>query len=470
MTDLAHDADTALNDEAVDRFSAQLRGRVIRPADAEYESARRVWNGMIDKRPALIVRCAGVSDVIAAVTFARDRSLVVAIRGGGHNVAGNAVCDGGMVIDLSEMKGIRVDTASRTVRAEPGLTWGEFDRETQEFALATTGGLVSSTGVAGFTLGGGIGWLARKYGLACDNLRSVDIVTADGVLLTANPIEHADLFWGVRGGGGNFGVITSFEFGLYSVGPIVLGGAVFHPLDRARDVLRFYRDFAASAPDELTTLVAIITAPPLPFIPADLQGKPAIAVAACYAGPTDEGESVVRSLRNFGPPAADVLGPLPYTALQGMFDEGAPAGLHNYWKSHYLHALDDEVIDVILAHAVAMPVPFGQIHLHQLQGAVARMPGGATAFGHRDAAFAFNAIGTWTDPAESSTNVQWVRDFWADMERFSAGVYVNFMGDEGEGMVKAGYDPEAYQRLAALKQKYDASNFFHLNQNIKPEA
>ena len=470
MTDLAPVHDVALDDEAIDQFGAQLRGRIIRSPDSEYETARRVWNGMIDKHPAIIVRCAGVSDVVAAVNFARDHSLTVAVRGGGHNVAGNAVCDGGMVIDLSEMKGIRVDGASRTVRAEPGLTWAEFDRETQQFGLATTGGLVSSTGIAGFTLGGGIGWLARKYGLACDNLRSVDIVTADGAVLTANPIEHADLFWGIRGGGGNFGVVTSFEFGLYSVGPIVLGGAVFHPLSRARDVLRFYREFAASTPDELTTLVAIITAPPLPFIPADLQGKPAIAIAACYAGAPEGGQAVVQPLRDFGPPLADVLGPLPYTALQGMFDEGAPAGLLNYWKSHYLGALDDAVIDVILDHAAAMPVPFGQIHLHQLQGAVSQSPGGATAFGHRDAAFAFNAIGTWADPAESGTNVQWVRDFWAAMEQYSSGVYVNFMGEEGEGMVRAGYDADDYRRLAALKHQYDPSNFFHLNQNIKPEA
>jgi FAD/FMN-containing dehydrogenase len=468
MTDLADTGHQTLNEGAMRTLSAQLRGRLIRPQDAEYETARHVWNGMIDRHPAVIVRCISAADVIAAVNMAREHGLAVAVRGGSHNVAGNAVCDGGMVIDLTEMKGIRVDAANRTVRAEPGLTWAEFDRETQEFGLATTGGLVSTTGVAGFTLGGGIGWLVRKYGLACDNLRSVDIVTADGTLRTASPIENADLFWGVRGGGGNFGVVTSFEFQLYSVGPMVLGGAVFHPLERAADVLRFYREFVASAPDELTTLVAIITAPPLPFIPEDLRGKPSIAIAACYSDAEDQGEAVLRPLHSFGPPAADVIGPIPYTALQGMFDEGAPAGLHNYWKSHYLGALEDDVIEVIVQHAAAMPAPFGQIHLHQLGGAISRVPSEATAFGHRDAAYVLNIIGTWADPGETDQDIQWVRDFWAPLQRYSRGVYVNFTGEEGDEVVRSAYDANAYDRLVALKQKYDPSNFFRLNQNIKP--
>jgi FAD/FMN-containing dehydrogenase len=446
---------TDLDGEAIENLSAQLRGALIRPDDAEYETARRVWNGMIDKHPALIARCAGVADIIAAVNFAREQGLQVAVRGGGHNVAGNAVCDGGLVIDLSPMKGIRVDLAGRTVRAEPGLLWSEFDQETLASGLATTGGLVSTTGVAG---------------LACDNLRSVDVVTADGQLVTASPIEHADLFWGIRGGGGNFGIVTSFEFQLHSVGPIVLGGAVFHPLERARELLTFYREWAAHTPEELTTLVVMITAPPAPFIPPDLQGKPAIAIAACYSGDPAEGEAIVQPLRTFGPPAADLLGPLPYTALQSMFDASAPAGLHNYWKSHYLGGLDDTAIDTILEHAAAMPAPFAQIHLHQLGGAAARMPKEGTAFGHRDAAYALNVIGTWADPQETDSQVQWVRAFWTAMEPLSSGVYVNFLGEEGDDMVRKAYDAGSYQRLVELKQKYDPSNFFQLNQNIKPRS
>jgi FAD/FMN-containing dehydrogenase len=461
-------AQPALDEQTLETFGTQLRGRLIQPGDPDYETARRVWNGMIDRRPALIVRCAGVADVIAAVNFAREHELLVAVRGGGHNVAGNATCDGGLVIDLSPMKGVRVDPAGRTARAEPGVIWSEFDHETQAFGLATTGGLVSTTGIAGFTLGGGIGWLVRKHGLACDNLRSADVVTADGKLITASPIEHADLFWGVRGGGGNFGVVTSFEYQLHAVGPIVLGGAVFHSLDRAREVLSFYRDYAAQAPDELTTLAAIITAPPLPFIPADLHGKSVIAVAACYAGDPDQGEAALQPLHSFGPPAADVLGPIPYTALQAMFDESAPPGMHNYWKSHYLEALDDGAIDTILRHAGSLPAPFSQIHLHQLQGAAGRIPRDDTAVGHRDAAYALNVIGTWTEPQESGDQIRWVRDFWADMERFSSGTYVNFLGDEGQDMVRTAYGADTYARLAALKQKYDPTNFFRLNQNIKP--
>lgn len=460
--------DTVLDDAAIDGLNVGLRGTLIRPGDEEYEAARHVWNGMIDRRPALIVRCAGVADVISAVTFARDNDLTVAVRGGGHNVAGNATCDGGMVIDLSAMKGIRVDPSSRTARAEPGLLWSEFDHETQAFGLATTGGLVSSTGISGFTLGGGIGWLARKHGLACDNLLSVDVATADGRLLTASPIENADLFWGVRGGGGNFGVVTSFEYQVHSVGRMVLGGAVFYPLDRAREVLRFYREYAAQAPDEVTTLVVIMTAPPLPFIPGDLQGKPAIAIAACYAGNQEEGEATLAPLHSFGPPAADVVGPIPYVALQSMFDEGAPAGLHNYWKSHYLAGLDDDTIDTILQHVAGLPAPFSMVHLHQMQGSVGRAPKEGSAFSHRDAAYILNIIGTWSSPQESDGQIRWVRSLWAAMEPFSAGVYVNFMADEGDAMVKTAYGEDTHRRLVALKQKYDPSNFFHLNQNIKP--
>ncbi|MGH2443834.1 MAG: FAD-binding oxidoreductase [Chloroflexota bacterium] len=459
---------TNVDEGAIEAFIASLRGEVIRPGDESYESARMVWNGMIDKHPSLIVRCAGAADVIATVNFGREHGMETAVRGGGHNVAGNAVCDGGLVIDLSSMRSVHVDPARRTAWAEPGCTWGEFDHETQAFGLGTTGGLVTSTGIAGFTLGGGMGWLVRKHGLACDNLRSVDIVTAEGKLINASPENHPDLFWGVRGGGGNFGVVTGFEYQLHPVGPMVFGGAVFHPLERAREVLSFYREFTARAPDELTTMAAIMTAPPAPFIPADLHGKSAIAIASCYAGSMEQGEAAVASLLSFGPPAGAHIGPVPYTMLQSMFDASAPAGLNNYWKSHYLASLDGDATDVILKYATMIPAPFSQIHLHQLGGAMSRTPNGSTAFGHRDAAYALNIIGMWADPAETDRDLQWVRQFWAAMERFSVGVYVNFMAEEDEGTVKSAYDAGAYQRLVTLKRKYDPVNFFHLNQNIKP--
>jgi len=454
--------------EAVESLRTRLRGEMIQPSDESYDEARRVWNGSIDKYPALIVRCAGVADVIAAVTFAREQGLVVAVRGGAHNVAGNATCDGGLVIDLSTMKGVRVDPANRVARAEPGVTWREFDHETQAFGLATTGGLVSSTGIAGFTLGGGIGWLTRKHGFACDNLRSVDVVTADGRLLTASPIQNADLFWGIRGGGGNFGIVTSFEFQLHSVGPMVLGGGVFYPLQQGRDVLRFYRTWAAHLPEEMTTLVVVATAPPLPFIPADLQGKPAIIVALCHAGDREAGEALARPLREFGPPAADVIGPIPYTVLQALHDPEAPPGMHNYWKSHYLGDLEDPEIEIVMRHAAALPGPLDQIHIHQLGGAAARPPREGVSFGHRDAAYALNVIGMWTEAGEAESQRRWVRDAWAAMEPFSRGVYANFLGEEGQALVKAAYDEDAYARLVALKGKYDPDNIFQLNQNIRP--
>lgn len=460
-----------LDATALRTFETSLRGDLIRPGDEKYEAARRVWNGMIDKRPALIVRCAGVADVIAAVNFARTHDLLVAIRGCAHNVAGNAVCDGGMVIDLSRMKSVRVDPESRTARAEPGVAWGEFDRETQAFGLATTGGLVSTTGIAGFTLGGGIGWLARKYGLTSDNLLSVDVVTADGRLVRASLSENADLFWGVRGGGGNFGVVTSFEYRLHPLESVVLGGLVLHPVAKTRELLHFYRDFAASAPDELTTMVVSITAPPAHFIPEPLRGTPVVGIAVCYAGRPEDGTQAVRPLKEFGPPPVDLIGPIPYVALQGMFDEGAPAGLQNYWKAEYLRDLGDEVIDRFVAHTVDVLSPLTQVHINHLGGAVSRVPQGDTAFGHREFPFILNIVSMWTDPSESEKQIRWTREFYNDIQPVSGGgVYVNFLGEEGEERVRAAYRPEIYQRLADLKNRYDPTNFFRLNQNIKPAA
>ncbi|MBV9324429.1 MAG: FAD-binding oxidoreductase [Chloroflexi bacterium] len=450
-------------------LARELTGVVIRPDSDEYDAARRVWNGMIDRRPELIVRSHTPSDVIAAVNFARDNNLVLAVRGGGHNVAGNAVCDGGLVIDLSLMQDVSVDVERRTAVAQGGCTWADVDRATHAHGLATTGGLVSTTGIAGFTLGGGIGWLMRAYGLTCDNLRAADVVTADGRLVRASSTENADLLWGLRGGGGNFGVVVAFEYDLHPVST-VLGGLVLHPASRSGDVLRFFREFAATAPNELTLLAACITAPPAPFVPTELHFQPAIAIAACYAGDLSEGERQLQPLRAFGPPAADAIGPMPYPVLQSMLDESAPAGMQNYWKSTFVDSLSDAAIDVLVEQAAGMRSPLAALHLHHMQGAVSRIPPGATAFSNRDAQFVLNIVGTWPDPANTDANIAWVRATYDAVAPHAASLpYVNFMAEEGHDRVRAAYNPETYARLVDLKRKYDPSNLFRLNQNIRPD-
>jgi FAD/FMN-containing dehydrogenase len=426
---------------------------------------------MIDKHPALIARCATESDVATAVQFASTHDLLVAVRGGAHNVAGFGTCDGGIVIDLSAMKGTQVDVRGRTVRAMGGLTWGDLDRVTQEHGLATTGGLVSGTGIAGFTLGGGIGWLMRKYGLALDNLVSVKMVTADGRRLTASGKENADLFWGVRGGGGNLGVVTEFMYRLHPVGPMVFGGAVFHPVEKARDLFRFYREWVRSLPDELTTMVAFLTGPPAPFIPQHLQGTPMIAVAMCYTGEVGQAESLVKPLRDFAPASVDLLGSVPYTALQGMFDAGAPKGILSYWKTEYIRSLDDNAINVLVEHAGKMSAPFSQVHIHHVEGAVSRVDDDSTAFGHRDEPFILNIVGMWMDSGETEQNIAWARSFAEAVHPYSTGrVYLNFLGQESEERVRAAYGERKYARLLELKKLYDPNNLFRLNQNIKPTA
>ena len=459
-------AESILAESAVEEFMGSVRGQVLRPGDGGYDDARVLWNAMIDKRPALIVRCAGVSDVINSVNFARENNLLVAVRGGGHNVAGNAICDGGIMIDLSLMKSVRVDPGQRIARAEPGLTWGEFDRETQAFGLATTGGAISTTGIAGVTLGGGWGWLSRLHGLASDNLRSVDIVTAEGNFLTASATENADLFWGVRGGGGNFGVVTSFEYRLHPVGPMVLGGMVIHPFERAKEVLQFYREFSGKAPDELSSWAVLLTSP---------MGEPVpvVIIAVCYAGAVEEGERVLQPLREFGPPLAYQVGPMPYTELQKMGDALNPPGLHDYWKGSFLKELSDDAIDALIGGCTTFPAPlaFGLIE-HVLGGAVSRAGQEETAFNHRDERYSFLSLAGWPDSAESEKCIRWVRESWEAMQPFSTGgVYVNYLGqeaDEGADRVKAAYGAEKHQRLVALKNKYDPANLFSLNQNIKP--
>ena len=443
---------TVLDETAFEELASTFGGELIRPGGDRYQSARRIWNGMIDKRPALIARCTGVADVVAAVDFAREHGLLVAVRGGGHNVAGHALCDDGIVIDLSGQKGIGVDPAARTARAQPGVTWGEFDRETQHFGLATTGGEVSTTGIAGLTLGGGFGWLARRYATACDNLLSANVVTAAGEAVTASATENSDLFWGLRGGGGNFGVVTSFEYQLHPLGPQVLAGPILYPFERAAEVLRSFGDYLMQAPDELSALAAIFTAPPQPFLPPEVHGRPVVALNVCYAGDLSDAEKTVRPLRSLGRPLADLVAPVPYTAFQAASDEGVRPGLRNYWKSSYLNQLTDEAVDTVVAHAAEITSPLSIIAIERLGGAVSRIDEDETAFGHRNTAFDFRVLSLWTDPHESDAHIAWTRELWTAMQPFSTGaVYVNNLGNEGEDRVKAAYAPAKYERLVALK-------------------
>jgi FAD/FMN-containing dehydrogenase len=453
-----------------ERLRDSTRGAVIDPADESYDAARAIWNGAIDRRPACVARCTGVADIVAAVRFARERDLLVAVRSGGHGVGGHALCDGGLVIDLSPMKGIRVDPAAGAARAEAGVLWGELDRETQLHGLATVGGIVTHTGIAGLTLGGGIGWLTRKHGATVDNLLSVDLVTAEGELLTASGEENPDLFWAIRGGGGNFGVVTSFEYRLHPVGPIVLAGPVFHPLEDAPEVLRFYREFIAAAPDELTTIFDLSVPPPLPSLPEEVHGKPIVMIGACYAGAPEDGIEVVRPLKEFGNPIVDLLEPRPYTALQSMFDPMVPHGWHRYWKSVELPPLTDDAIDTLVEHASALTSPKSYCIVFQLGGALARAGEDDTAFSQRDAAHNVNINAVWTgeDP-DAERHIAWARDFFSAMQPHAGGrVYLNFLGDEGAQRVRQAYGDRQYERLVELKRAYDPTNFFRLNQNIEP--
>jgi FAD/FMN-containing dehydrogenase len=462
--------ETAMNGEAVQKFAERLRGSLITPNDENYDAARQIWNGMIDKQPMFIARCTGTADVINAVQFARDHDLLTAVRGGGHNAAGNALCEDGLVIDLSPMKSVRVDPDARTVWAEPGVTLRELDHETQAFGLATPTGQVSETGIAGLTLGGGWGWLSRKHGMTIDNLRSVDIVTADGTLVHASEDENEDLFWGIRGGGGNFGVVTAFEFQLHAVGPDVLAGLIVHPFEAAADLLRFHRAFTAEAPDELCCYAAIIGAPPAPFLPEEMHGTTVVVFALCYAGPIEEGQRAVQPLRTVGDPIADLIQPMPFTAVQQMFDADYESGARNYWKTQLVDPLPDEAIDLVVERADPLPTPGTKIVLEHLGGAIARVDPDATAYRHRDAAFSLNFFPRWTDPEEDDAHITWARAFMDAMGPFATdGVGVNFLSQEGHKRVKAAYG-DNYHRLAKLKAKYDPSNFFRMNQNIEPAA
>jgi FAD/FMN-containing dehydrogenase len=448
--------------DAAAELAGAFSGQLLKPADAGYEEARKVHNGLVDKRPALIARCRGVADVVDAISLTRKLGLEVAVRGGGHNVAGRATIDGGLMIDLAPMKGIHVDPKSRTARAQGGVTWAELNRETQLHGLAVTGGVVSSTGVAGLTLGGGLGWLMGKYGLALDNLRSVELVTAEGKVLRASKDEAPDLFWAVRGGGGNFGVVTSFEFQLHPVGPTVTGGLIAHPFDRARDLLKFFRDSTASLPDEHMIFGGLIHAP-------DGSGTKLAVMVTCHCGSLADGEKAMRPLKEFQSPVVDTLGSMPYCQLNGMLDAAYPKGALNYWKSSFLSQLSDEAIDTMIDSFAQCPTPMGQLLLEHFHGAATRVGVTDTAFPHRAEGYNFLVLGEWMERADNDRCIAWARETYSRMKPFMAsGRYVNYLADDETGeLVAAAYGPN-YRRLQQLKAKYDPKNFFRMNQNIRP--
>ena len=461
--------DKTLPIAAIEEFRLSLRGELIGPRDEGYDEARKVFNGMIDRHPRLIVRCTDVADVIASVNFARDNSLTLAVRGGSHNVTGFGTVDDGLVIDLSPMKGIWVDPEKRTVLAQGGCTWGDLDHATHPFGLHAPGGVISTTGIAGLSLGGGVGHLTRKCGLSCDNLISADMVTADGRCITASAEENQDLYWAVRGGGGNFGVVTSFNFKLHPLST-VFAGPVLYSLDQARDVMRFYREYMHGAPDDLNAFFAYLIVPPGPPFPEHLHNRTVCGVVVCYAGPMDKAEEVTRPLREFGPPLLDGLGPMPFPALQGAFDPLLPSGLQNYWKADFFDDLNDESIEAHLKYGPEIPTVNSAVHLYPVSGAAGRVGKNDTAWSYREARYALVIAAIYPDPADTGKNVKWVRDYWDAVHPYSAGgAYVNFMMDEGQERIADSYR-DNYQRLVDVKKKYDPTNLFRMNQNISPNG
>lgn len=452
----------------IEKLRNRFRGALLRPGEEGYDQARRIWNGAIDRRPALIARCVGADDVVAAVRFARERDLPVAVKGGGHAVAGHAVCDDGMMIDLSLMKTVAVDPAGRTARAAGGLLWSDLDKATQPFGLAVTGGIISHTGIGGLTLGGGLGHLMRKIGLTVDNVASIDLVTADGEQLHADQDTEPELFWGLRGGGGNFGIATAFSYRLHPVGPLVLGGPMFWPLAAAPEVLGFVREFAAEAPDELGITVVARLAPPMPFLPAEEYGKPVIGLLLVWAGDIIEGQRVIAPLRRLGTPLADAVRPVPYLAIQSMLDGGAPHGMHYYWKSHRLPGLTDDVIDVVSSGVDTITSPMSQFSGWAIGGAVSRVSPDETAVGEREPGFELNITAAWPpSDSDGQRHREWTRKQWEALLPASTGVYPNFLSDEDTAGVAAAYGPRL-ARLTDLKNRYDPTNFFRLNANVRP--
>ena len=460
---------TTLSPELITELRGKVRGAVLAPGESGYDPARTIWNAMIDRRPALIIRAAGAADVIQAVTLARTHGLVIAIKGGGHNIAGKAVGDGGQMLDLSAMKSVRIDPRARTARVEPGVTLGEFDREAQAFGLATPVGINSTTGIAGLTLGGGFGWISRRYGLTVDNLIAADVVTADGKLLRASATESPGLFWAIRGGGGNFGVVTSFEYRLHPVGPEVMAGLIIFPQDNARTLLRQYRKITARAPRELTAWVVLRKAPPLPFLPAEVHGTDIVVFAVCYCGDLAKGKKAVAPLRALGKPLADIVGPMPFAGWQTAFDPLLTPGARNYWKSHDFAKLSDPLIDLLVDHAGRVPTPETEVVLVHIGGAVNNVPVIATSYPHRNIEYIVNVHTRWSHPSQDQSCIAWARQLFDAMAPHSTGgVYVNFMPEDEGQRVKIGAYGRNYKRLTTLKAKYDPRNLFRMNQNIKP--
>jgi FAD/FMN-containing dehydrogenase len=460
----------SIGDDAVAALSGALAGGLLTPDSPGYDEARSIWNAMIDRRPGLIVECSAENDVLHAVRFARDHGVLLTIWGAGHNIAGNAVSDGGVMISFKNMKGVEVDPAARTARVQPGATLGDLDAATQAHGLAVPTGINSTTGIAGLTLGGGFGWLSRKHGMTIDNLISARVITADGNVVVASDSENADLFWGIRGGGGNFGVVTSFEFRAHPVGPEILSGLIVHPFADAGSVLRACRDFQESAPDEVTVWTVMRKAPPLPFLPEEVHGTEVLVLAAMYAGDMADGEAALAPLRGIGNPIADVIGPHPFVGWQQAFDPLLTPGARNYWKTHDLRELNDEVIDLALEYVATLPDPQSEVFFAQVGGAQSRVPDDATAYQGRSAAYVMNVHGRWSDASQDETCIAWCRDLWNAMAPHATGeAYVNFMTEDDGGRVESAYG-SSYARLVELKNRYDPGNLFRMNQNIKPSA
>ena len=443
---------------AANELQPSFKGKILFEGDVEYDSARQIWNGMIDRKPALIAQCLDKEDIIQAVKFARKNELLVSVRGGGHNVSGNAVCDGGIMIDLSLMKKVEVDTKKKVAHVEMGATWGDFDKATQQFGLSTTGGLITTTGVAGLTLGGGVGWLVRKCGLSCDNLIEAEIITADGNIVKASLQENPDLLWGIRGGGGNFGIVSSITLRLHEVSTVI-GGMIIHTRDKSKEAIQFYREFMKTAPEELTLYTALLTSP---------EGIPIVAFIGCYCGDIEKGEAVMKPLHEFGTPVADLIQPIPYLQMQSMLDAGFPKGNRYYWKSGFLKELSDDVIDVIVSHMESNPSPGSATILEMYGGVASHEPEGGSAYPHRQSEFDLVIISNWPDKQEDDKNINWTRNIWEALQPYlSHKAYVNALGVEGADRVKEAYG-DNYQKLAELKRKYDPDNFFRMNQNIPP--
>ena len=459
---------TAPNPAKVEELRKGFHGKVITPGDREYDESRKIWNAMVDKRPAIIARCAGTADAVKAVNFARDHAIQLAVRGAGHHIAGNSLCDDGLVVDLSHMRAVRVDVAAKRAVAEGGATLADFDEATLAHGLATPVGINSTTGIAGLTLGGGFGWISRKYGMTVDNLESAEVITAKGEIVRTSASEHPDLFWALRGGSGNFGVVTKFEFRLHQIGPDLLSGLIVYPFSEAKRVLQQYREFVAKAPDELTVWTVLRKAPPLPFLPADAHGKEVVVLALVHAGDPKKGEELIQPLRKFGKLVGEHVGVQPFTAWQKAFDPLLTPGARNYWKSHNFTMIADGLIDVVIDYVKRLPSPHCEIFFGSLGGATMRPAPDATAYAHRDAAFVMNVHGRWETPAEDERCIAWSREYFRASAPFaSAGAYVNFLTSDETDRVRAAYGGN-YDRLARVKRKYDPENLFRTNWNVKP--